>query len=87
MRLAKFVLLTMLLGSCGSNLPAPNPVRPCEVPATPAYPEVEPFACPTDPTLVCLSMEDTVELTEYIMYLQLIDEALLGCNLVKRVPL
>lgn len=79
----------MLLASCGNALPAPaNPVRPCPVPAAPADPDIEPFDCDLDgdgeDETVCLTIEDTIELSNWIEGMIEVELSLAGCNLVER---
>lgn len=83
--LLRCVLLTTLLGSCGSSSSAPaKPISHCKVPAWPILPPIELDA--PDPAHVCMAPQEATELAVWVHQVHEIEQALKGCNLVDRVP-
>ncbi len=86
-KLLPFTTLLLLLSSCaGSSLPTavPEPSSRCRVPELPDPPDIHPGACDSGED-VCLSIKDTLELSEWVHRVREVKLALDRCPTLERI--
>lgn len=85
MRKLLLCLTLLALPSCCATLPAASKPTPCEVPVEPEKPALDPQVCEGK---VCLTADETIALTRYLVAMDNIRSALNGCpaTQVERVP-
>lgn len=77
----------MTLPACCPALPTlPTSTDHCRAPHWPEPLTLHPAACPGDAEHVCLTVEDTVRLAQWIDDISEIERALSGCPLIDQVP-